>query len=217
MEQSQPLAERIANQLRRHILLGSLAPGVSIKERDNAEELGVSRTPMREAIRILAKEGLVVLRPARSPIVAAPSLKEVSDDLEVMSALEVLSGRLACKNATPEDLAEIERLYQKMLDTARNGDSVDLFEVDMDFHRAIAAASHNKSLAETHSAYVARLWRTRYLSASIKSDRDRSLRQHGEIVRGLKARDARFVAKEIGSHIRHVVTNVADLFDEREA
>lgn len=216
MERSLTLAERIANQLRRKILLGSLAPGASIKERDNAEELGVSRTPMREAIRILAKEGLVVLRPARSPIVAAPSLKEVSDDLEVMSALEVLSGKLACKNATPEELEEIERLYRQMLKTAQTDDSVDLFEVDMAFHRAIAAASHNRSLAETHASYLARLWRTRYLSARIKSDRERALSQHGEIVRGLKARDARFVAKEIGSHIKHVVTNVADLFEERE-
>ncbi|NRG19103.1 GntR family transcriptional regulator [Rhizobiales bacterium] len=216
MEQSSTLAERIANQLRRKILLGGLAPGASIKERDNAEELGVSRTPMREAIRILAKEGLVVLRPARSPIVAAPSLKEISDDLEVMSALEVLSGKLACKNATSEELEEIERLYRNMLKTAQTGDSVDLFEVDMDFHRAIAAASHNRSLAQTHAAYLARLWRTRYLSARIKSDRERSLTQHGEIVRGLKARDARFVAKEIGSHIKHVVTNVAGLFEERE-
>lgn len=217
MEQSPTLAERIANQLRRNILVGSLPPGASVKERDNAEELGVSRTPMREAIRILAKEGLIVLRPARSPIVAAPSLKEVSDDLEVMSALEVLSGKLACKNATSEELEEIERLYREMLEMARSGDSVDLFEVDMDFHRAIAAASHNKSLAETHAAYLARLWRTRYLSASMKSDRERALRQHGEIVRGLKARDARFVAKEIESHIKHVVTNVAGMFEESES
>ncbi|MEQ9673915.1 MAG: winged helix-turn-helix domain-containing protein, partial [Roseovarius indicus] len=64
------LAEQIANQLRRDILRGKLAPGASIKERDNAAEMGVSRTPMREAIRILAQDGLVILRPARSPIVA---------------------------------------------------------------------------------------------------------------------------------------------------
>ena len=211
------LPEQIANQLRRDILLGKLAPGASIKERDNALELGVSRTPMREAIRILAKERLVILRPARSPVVANPSLKEVTDDLQVMAALEVLSGRMACLNAAPEELENIGRLFQVMLDTSRTSDDLDLFETDMRFHQAIAVASHNSSLAETHAAYLARLWRTRYLSASKKSDRERSLRQHGEILQGLRARDAEWVASEIESHIAHIVANVSGFFEESDA
>lgn len=214
---SQTLPEQIADRLRRDILLGRLPPGASIKERDNALGLGVSRTPMREAIRILAKERLVVLRPARSPVVANPSLEEVTDDLEVMGALEVLSGRLACRNATAEELEEIERLYRAMLDFSRSGDQVHFFEIDMNFHRAIAAASHNRSLAESHAAYLARLWRTRYLSASRMNDRERSLRQHGEILRGLQARDAELVASEIESHMAHILTNVSGFFEKAGA
>lgn len=210
------LPEQIADRLRHDILLGKLKPGASIKERDNAAELGVSRTPMREAIRILAKEGLVLLRPARSPIVADPSLKEVTDDLAVMAALEALSGKLACANASPGELDAIARIYNEMLEMSGTASSLDFFETDMAFHRAIAAASHNRALAETHGAYLARLWRTRYLSASKSSDRARSLHQHGEIVRGLQARDAAFVAHEIESHIQHILINISDLFEERD-
>lgn len=89
------LADHIAAQLRHSILRGTLPPGTLIKERDTAAEMHVSRTPMREAIRILAKEGLVLLRPARSPIVARLDAKAVADQAQVLIALEILSAQLA--------------------------------------------------------------------------------------------------------------------------
>ncbi|SFP43862.1 GntR family transcriptional regulator [Tranquillimonas alkanivorans] len=211
------LPEQIADRLRRDILRGKLPPGSTVKERDNAAELGVSRTPMREAIRILAREGLVILRPARSPIVADPSLKEVTDDLEVMSALEVLSGELACRAATSDEIAAIRAIHERMAREFDSMEPVDLFEIDMSFHRAIARASHNPSLEETHAGYLARLWRARYLSASRRRSRDRVLRQHGAIVEGLEARDVEQVAGTIQSHLYHLVANISDVFQKREA
>ena len=103
----QTLPAQIAHQLRRDILRGVLRPGMSIKERDNAEKLGVSRTPLREAIRILATEGLVALRPSRSPIVSMPSVKQISDEVEVLLAIEKLSGELACARATEDEIDRI--------------------------------------------------------------------------------------------------------------
>ncbi len=210
------LPQQIADSLRRDILLGKLLPGASIKERDNAAGLGVSRTPMREAIRILAKEGLVVLRPSRSPVVADPSLKEVTDDLAVMRALELLSGQLACENATEEELEEIRRLCETLLEKSNDTNSLDYFDIDMAFHRAIAAASHNAALSRTHESFLARLWRTRYLSASKQSDRARSIHQHKEIMRGLKNRDSTLVMSEIDSHFQHLLVNISGFFDERD-
>jgi DNA-binding GntR family transcriptional regulator len=210
------LPEQIADKLRRDILLGRHLPGSSLKERDNAVAMGVSRTPMREAIRILAKEGLVVLRPSRSPIVADPTLKEVMDDVTVMCALEVLSSELACENAASDEVDELEELHRKMTDISGTANPVDFFDVDMRFHRAIAAASHNSSLRETHQAYLARLWRARYLSASRMQDRPRVLREHGDIVGGLRARDKQLVGSEIRSHLRHLVLNISALFEQRE-
>lgn len=217
MVSSQTLPQRIANHLRREILRGNLAPGTAIKERDKAAELGVSRTPLREAIRILAKEELVLLRPARSPVVANPSLKEVTDAIEVLTALEVLSGRLACENATDAEIAEIRAIHEHMTTVYGKIDSLDLFEIDMNFHIAIARASHNPSLAETHGAYLARLWRARYLSARKKRSRERVLRQHGNIVAGLETREPALVVPEIESHLKHLAINIRDFFEARDA
>jgi len=210
--QTPTLAEQIAGQLRRSILTGDLKPGEAVKERDNAAELGVSRTPMREAIRRLANEGLIVLRPSRSPIVANPTRLEVTDNLNVLRVLEGLSGELACENATPAELHGVRDLHEKMVEMSNTADPLDFFETDMQFHAAITAASHNLTLVETQHGYTARLWRIRYLSARQRSDRRRVLQQHGLIVKGLEARDSHLVAREISSHIRHIDVNIAGLF-----
>lgn len=208
------LPEQIAQSLRRDILRGRLSPGDSIKERDNAAEMGVSRTPMREAIRILAQEGLVILRPSRSPIVANPSLDEITHNIEVLACLELKSAQLACERATDAELHEIRAIQQHMEAVYDNVDPVDLFEIDMSFHIAIARASHNPSMAETHNAYLSRLWRARYLSAIRKRSRERVLRQHRAIVEGLLARDPAQVTREIGSHLEHLAINVRHRFEE---
>ncbi|WP_457155984.1 GntR family transcriptional regulator [Marinovum sp. KMM 9989] len=209
-------AEQIAKQLRREILLGTLAPGAPLKERDNALEMGVSRTPMREAIRILANEGLVILRPSRSPIVAEPTLTEVSNAIEVLSALELFSVKLACQRATPEDLAEIRRLERHMATNYDSLDDVDRFEVDMSFHVAIVRASYNDMLVETHSAYLARLWRARFLSAINKRSRERVLAQHAAIIDGLEARDVDATQTQVNLHLEHLIINVTDFFKTTE-
>lgn len=210
------LPEQIATRLRRDILRGVLAPGTAVKERDHAAEMGVSRTPLREAIRILAKEGLVQLRPARSPIVARPSFQQVAQNIEVMSVLEVLSARLACARASDAQIDQIAALADHMERDYDMLDMLDVFEIDMEFHRAIAAAADNRVLAEMHQALLARLWRARYLSASRKRSRDRVLRQHAEIVAGLRARDPERVARHVQSHLDHLLVNVADFFDAEE-
>ncbi|HKL45776.1 MAG TPA: GntR family transcriptional regulator [Roseovarius sp.] len=220
MTPSSTLPEQIATHLRRNILRGVLAPGDPIKERDNALEMGVSRTPLREAVRILAKEGLVILRPARSPVVADPSLEEARASVEVLQALETLSGELACRNASDAEIAEIRRIFEQhsSLSKTAEGDAlIDLFEVDMAFHTAIARASHNPALAETHAAFLARMWRQRYLSAVQRRARDRVHHQHENIVLGLEARDPKRVGAEINAHISALINNLVRLYAARDA
>lgn len=213
----QTLADPVADRLRRDILRGELPPGAAIKERDTAARMGVSRTPLREAIRILAQEGLVLLRPARSPVVAQPSLADVSDSIEVLTALELLSGELACARATAEDLARIDALYAAMQRAQPGIDPLDHFDLDMEFHRAVVAAAHNPRLAETHGAYLARLWRVRYLSASRQDSRQRVLTQHADIIAALKARDAQAARDGIAAHLAHFLANVRHHFEEEAA
>lgn len=207
------LAERIAASLRRDILRGKLRPGSPIKERDNAAELGVSRTPMREAIRILAKEGLVELRPARSPIVAQPGFKEVEDQAAVLIALEKLSVELACLHATETDLTRIEALVQRMSDTFDHTDPLDMFELDMEFHSAIAEASHNQPLVNTHRQYLQKLWRARYIAASQRRNRERVVCQHSDIVTALRERNPSAALAAIDMHLHHLAEDVREVIE----
>jgi DNA-binding GntR family transcriptional regulator len=208
------LPQQIATRLRRDILTGDLAPGAQIKERDNAMEMGVSRTPMREAIRILAQEGLVVLRPARSPIVAAPTLKEVQDDIAVLEVLEMLACELALQNATASEIAQVMALHDEMVAVSEAADPVDFFDIDMAFHRAIVAASHNPSLIESHGGYLARLWRSRFLSARQRSNRERVLDQHGQIARGLAQRDRGMMLPVAADHLARLAEHVTKYFED---
>ncbi len=209
-----PLSEQIANQLRRNILRGKLPPGASIKERDNASEMGVSRTPLREAVRILAKEGLVDLRPARSPIVSIPSIKQISDEVEVLLAVEKLSGELACERATEADLEEIEQIVEQMAERFDTADPLDMFEIDMSFHSAIARASHNAPLAEIHRTFLARLWRSRFLSAVKRRNRERVISHHRQIVTALRARDPEAIRTAIGVHLDKLGEDIIDVIQQ---
>ncbi|WP_138469968.1 GntR family transcriptional regulator [Poseidonocella sp. HB161398] len=208
------LPEKIADQIRRDILRGRFAPGSPLKERETALEMDVSRTPMREAIRILAKEGLVLLRPARSPVIADPSLEEIIDAIDVLRALELLSGELACRRATDEDLERIAAMQGDMAARYDALDTLDLFELDMGFHTAIVEAARNEALLGTYRAYLERLWRARYLSASQRRSRDRVLRQHGDIVAGLQARDPAMVAAAMRAHLEALEENIRARYEQ---
>lgn len=208
------LPEQIAKQLRRDILRGRLLPGAAIKERDNAAELGVSRTPMREAIRILAKEGLVILRPSRSPIVAKPDIGEISDQIEVLLTLEKRSAELACAAATTAEIDRIAAMVDHMAAVYAQTDPLDMFELDMGFHTAIAQASHNRALAETHLAFLSRLWRARYLSAVQRRNRERLLDEHGAIVTALRARDGQAVRAAIHDHLWRLADDIRAVMEQ---
>lgn len=109
------LGDQIADVLRKQILLGELAPGRNIPERETAEALGVSRTPLREALLILEGEGLVLMAPAKSPIIANPSVEDLIQLLLVQSALEGLAGECACERITDDELDRIQVMHNEML------------------------------------------------------------------------------------------------------
>lgn len=211
------LAEDIANQLRRDILRGKLLPGAPIKERDNAADLGVSRTPMREAIRILAKERLVLLRPSRSPIVAQTSFKETADQVIVLLTLEKLSAELACQQASAEEIAEIRAVNDKMVAAYDTAEYLDLFEMDMQFHTLIAQASHNEPLAETHRTYLARLWRARYLAAQQRRNRERVMSHHTAILNAIATKDIEAVRVAIDAHLGHLAEDIRPVLESEQA
>ncbi|NIA72078.1 GntR family transcriptional regulator [Pelagibius litoralis] len=212
----QSLAMEAADNLREFIMLGRLAPGMSVRERDLAEAFGISRTPLKEALRILETEGLIVYGPTRRPRVADPSLDEINDWLRVQGALEALAGELACAEATDAQLAKIEEINTSIKEARDTDGQLEAFRMDMRFHEAIVAASGNEALAETHATYNARLWRVRFLSSQRIASRDATRSEHLDIVEALKARDAAAARKALKSHLRTAETNIAAAITEIE-
>lgn len=203
------LAEEAADRLRELILLERLAPGTPVPERDLAEGLGISRTPLKDALRMLEVEGLIDYGPTRRPRVANPSLDELAANLAVLGALEALAGELACSAATDAEIAEVAGLQAGMRAASDSAAPLEFFRTDMAFHGAIVAAARNAPLAETHRQYNARLWRARFISSRMRTGRDNTLRQHDEIVAALSARDAVATRRALRQHLATAVSNIA--------
>lgn len=208
------LPQIVAEQLRGRILLGDFPPGANIPERETSAELGVSRTPLREALRILASEGLVVIRPARSPVVAAPSMQELLDLFAVMRVLEGLAGELVCLHANGDRVAGIAARHDAMRALSAKHDPVAFFNADMAFHQSIVDAAHNPTLAKTHREYNSRLWRARFMTARVMTDRDRIIREHAEILAALKARDTAWATAMLNAHLRSANGKIEKLYKD---
>lgn len=209
------LADDAADLLRGMILLEKFPPGMPLPERDISAALGISRTPLREAIRLLEQEGLVEYSASRRPRVANPSLEEISDYLRVQGALEALGGELACANATDKELEKIATLNQELIDKQGTEDPLESFERDMAVHSAIVAAGHNEPLIQTHATYNARLWRARFMSSQRKKSRKDTLLEHQNIVDALLSRDPRKTAQALTSHLTTAVANIALALKEK--
>lgn len=217
---AQPMVEQIADHLRHAILRGDLKPGAPVKERDNAARLGVSRTPMREAIRILAQEGLLELRPARSPIVADPEPATLIEQSQVLMALEMLSAELACRAATDVQLRDIADKAAAVAGLSAGGaggkggeagDPIEVFEADMTFHTAIVAASGNKTLIDMHGDMLRLLWRARFQAASRQVNRQRATQEHDAIAAALLARAPDCAQAAIRVHLIGIIDEFSAL------
>ena len=208
------LAEQIADELRDLVLLEKLKPGSTIPERETADALGVSRTPLRESLRILAAEGLVEILPNKPPVVANPSLPQLKSLLQVQGALEALAGELACDVATDAELQAIVALEQQMNKISDTCEPLEFFQNDMRFHESIVAASKNQALIDTHKTYNTRLWRARFISSRQRVNRAGMLDKHNEISQALLNRDAVGSARALKSHLEIGYIHIAQVVNE---
>ncbi len=203
------LAVEAADALRELILLEKLAPGTPVPERDLAKGFGFSRTPLKEALRILETEGLIEFSPSRRPRVANPSLAQISDNLLVLAALEGLAGELACKMATEDDISSAAGLCERMQENSDTAPPLEFFRWDMEFHARIVSASCNTPLIATHRQYNARSWRARFISSRMRTGRDNTLKQHSDIVAALSARDPEATHRAMRAHLETAIENIA--------
>ncbi len=204
------LAQRVAANLRDMIVQDILPPGARVRERTLAQELDVSRTPMREALRILATERLVELLPNRGAVVADPSADEVHNLLSVLGVLESLAGEQAAANATNAEIEEINALHYEMLASFKRRDRLTYFKLNQAIHRGIVAASHNDALVELHAQVNARLYRVRYQSNLNNTKWHTAITEHDSILQALLDRDGPRLAHIMRGHLASTWRNVGD-------
>jgi DNA-binding GntR family transcriptional regulator len=197
----QSLHEAIVARVRDMIIEGELTPGTRIHEGNLGGKLGVSRTPLREALKFLASEGLVELSPGRGAVVRQFSAKDVYDSLVVLGALEGLAGRLACEQATNEEIREVRRLHDHMMEMYASRDRLPYFKLNQNIHSAILRLTKNEALAYVHGTLQARLRRIRYIGNEGPEKWAAAVADHEEIISALEARDAERLSKVLTVHM----------------
>jgi len=212
-----PLHEEAIDRLRDLIVQDQLAPGTRLNERLLTARLGISRTPLREAIKLLAAEGLVELLPNRGAIVAPLEPGRIAETLQVMGALESLAGELACAHADPERLAEIRALHYEMLAMHARGDLAGYFKFNQAIHIKIVEAAGNTVLANTYRQLNACARRARYMANLSKERWDEAVREHEEILRALVERDAPRLKALLRDHLAAKLAAVLGALGERQA
>ncbi|WP_337869984.1 GntR family transcriptional regulator [Meiothermus sp.] len=187
--------------LRGAILMGALLPGVRISEPGLAQELGVSRTPVREALQRLAQEGLVELLPGKGARVRVLSAEEVREVYDVRALLEGEAAALAAQNATEVELNRLERLLQ-VLEALPKEAYAKQMQVDFDFHTVLIEAAHNKTLARIYADLRSSLTLVRSFQQTL-SQHPKTRQQHQAILSALKARNPGKAAEAARAHVRY--------------
>ncbi len=207
----QVLHQQVATRLRQRIVEGLIAPGAKLNERELSTQLQVSRTPLREAIKMLAAEGLVALLPNRGAVVAQLHMQDVIDTFELMAGLEGLSGELAAQRITDAELAEIRALHFEMLAAYTRRDLSSYYRLNARIHDCINAAARNPVLKQIYLTVNARLQALRFRSNFDERKWQRAVDEHAAMLEHLAARDAPAMRALMVQHLQHKRDAVIDL------
>jgi DNA-binding GntR family transcriptional regulator len=194
------LYQEIADIIRDRIVEGTLPAGSFVDEQALAEELQVSRTPVREALKVLAFEGLVDLFPNQGSYVTVITAEDARQLIELLAQLEGFAGELACRNGSEEMLKSLTRLHEEMLLAYQRGDKPTYFKLNQQIHEYIVAASGNRHLIEAHRNYTRRLRRIRYISNVQRAAWAQSVADHEAMLKALTARDAKATRRIMTKH-----------------
>lgn len=211
------LHDEMVESLRGLITGGELAPGEKIPEKQLCERFGVSRTPLREALKVLASEGIVTLRPNRGAVVSALTLEELDEVFPIMGAIEALSGEIACQRITDEEVAEIRSLHERMLDHWRNGDLQSYFRLNQRIHGAILHATRNETLKGIYRNLSGRLLTARYVANMSPERWVQAVAEHEAILKFLAARDAEGLSETLKSHLANKLQAVKEWLTSRNS
>jgi len=197
------LHDEVVTRVRDMIIEGVLAPGSRVNETHLGQTLGVSRTPLREALKFLASEGLIELVTARGAIVKKFSAKDVRDMLDVLAVLEAFAARLACRKASAEAIADVRAIHDRMVERYAVRDRLEYFKLNQQIHTAFLRLSGNAALESAHTSIQSRLKRIRYIGNQGPQQWADALAEHEDMITFLEARDGARLARVVNQHMEH--------------
>jgi len=205
-----PLHDQLVSRLADLIIEGDLAPGARIPERELSERFQVSRTPLREALKVLASEGLIELLPNRGAVVAKLTVEDVEEMFPVMGALEALSGELAASRITEEEIIEIQALHYQMVLHYKRQELNPYFRLNQQIHERIMEAAGNATLLKMYRSLAGRIRRARYVANMSQARWDRAVAEHEEILKALVDREGRKLGELLKSHLQNKCETVKE-------
>ena len=210
LDNYKPLREAVFEAVRDAIISGKLSPGERLMEVQLAEEMGVSRTPVREAIRKLELEGFVEMMPHKGAYVAGISIKDIVDVFEVRAALEALASRLAAERITEDELGQLERSIVSISEVSDGQNIEAIVESDTGFHDIIYQASRNDKLMQFIAHLKEQIKRFRTTSLALPGRTETALEEHRQIMKALSERNADVVADLSRRHIEHAKSSILE-------
>ncbi|PGH58403.1 GntR family transcriptional regulator [Azospirillum sp. A26] len=211
VESGEPIARRVYRVLRQAIVTMQFSPGQALSEQEIADQLGVSRQPVREAFIKLSEAGLLTIRPQRGSFVVKISVKQVLDARFVREAVETAVVRKACETITPAGIAELRDLLKAQWDIADEPVPVRFLELDEAFHRAIAIGAECDYAWRIVEETKAQMDRVRYLSVPYATPIRRLISQHQAVLEAIVARDPVKAEAAMGLHLREILTSLPEL------
>ena len=199
------LSEQVAKRLRNMIAENMLKPGERLNERVLAQTLQVSRTPLREALKLLAGDGLIDIVPNYGAFVANPTPREAEDLLIALRAIEAAAGELACLTASNEVIAAIRNMHDRMMKAFRRRDPIECFKLEEQIHLSVAKACRNTILQRLHHTLNTRLYRARFISTSGapwgQKQWAKTVSDLDAIIAALERRDAATLSRMLKEHL----------------
>lgn len=211
-----PLRDVVFNTLREAILKGELKPGERLMELQLAAKLGVSRTPIREAIRMLEQEGLAVTIPRKGAEVARMTEKDMEDVLEIREALDELASKIACTRMTEDQLKQLETIKESFVESTRSHDVKRIAEADVSFHDVIYEATGNPKLVSMLNNLREQIYRYRVEYLKEEKNYPTLIEEHEAIVEALYARNQDEVVRAMHTHIENQASAVKEIIREQE-
>jgi len=208
---------QVADMLRDMIMTGKLAEGDKVNEGELCETMGISKTPLREALRVLSVEGLIRLVPNRGAFVTKPTFEEIAEMFDVMSLLEGYCARAACEKMTPKDFTRLEKLHAKLEDNFEQRDQEEYIRINNRYHSLVQEIAGNRTLNQIVDGLRKKILLYRFQSLNLPARFECSIREHRNLLDAFRKRDQSRAESVMRDHLHNQSQALETLVEQSTA